>query len=258
MPVSRPLIHITLSIPIGLSLFLSGCGGGGGTSSSGGGSTTATTSTPTITAAAAQNGAQIVTLADSASSATIYFTMDGTAPSTSSPVYEAPFLVSSSLTVKAMAKASGENSSTVASQDFTVNAASGTLVWSDEFSNTTAANAQPSATTWTYDTGAGGWGNSELEDYCAWGSTSSPCDTANPNAYVGTDGYLHIVARQPSSGVYTSARMKSQGLFSFQYGRVEIRAQVPEGQGFWPAFWLLGHLARLEYWLHPRHWIHRQ
>ena len=248
MPVSRPLIHITLSIPIGLSLFLSGCGGGGGTSSSGGGSTTATTSTPTITAAAAQNGAQIVTLADSASSATIYFTMDGTAPSTSSPVYEAPFLVSSSLTVKAMAKASGENSSTVASQDFTVNAASGTLVWSDEFSNTTAANAQPSATTWTYDTGAGGWGNSELEDYCAWGSTSSPCDTANPNAYVGTDGYLHIVARQPSSGVYTSARMKSQGLFSFQYGRVEIRAQVPEGQGFWPAFWLLGNSISTASW----------
>jgi beta-glucanase (GH16 family) len=57
---------------------------------------------------------------------------------------------------------------------------------------------------------------------------------------VGTDGYLHIVAQQPSSGVYTSARMKTQGLFSFQYGRLEFRTQVPEAQGFWPANWLLG------------------
>jgi beta-glucanase (GH16 family) len=40
--------------------------------------------------------------------------------------------------------------------------------------------------------------------------------------------------------VYTSARLKSQGLFSFQYGRLEFRAQVPEAQGFWPAAWLLG------------------
>jgi beta-glucanase (GH16 family) len=57
---------------------------------------------------------------------------------------------------------------------------------------------------------------------------------------VGTDGYLHIEAQQPSAGVYTSARLKTQGLFSFQYGRFEVRAQVPEAQGFWPAAWLMG------------------
>jgi beta-glucanase (GH16 family) len=57
---------------------------------------------------------------------------------------------------------------------------------------------------------------------------------------VGTDGYLHIEAQQPSPGFYTSARLKTQGLFSFQYGRLEVRAQVPEAQGFWPAAWLLG------------------
>ena len=93
---------------------------------------------------------------------------------------------------------------------------------------------------WTYDTGNSGFGNNELEDYCAWGSSSSPCNPAAPSAYVGTDGYLHIVAAQPSPGVYTSARLKTQGLFSFQYGRIEFRAQVPEAQGFWPAAWLLG------------------
>jgi len=51
---------------------------------------------------------------------------------------------------------------------------------------------------------------------------------------------LYIVAQQPSAGVYTSARLKTQGLFSFQYGRIEFRALVPEAQGFWPANWLLG------------------
>jgi beta-glucanase (GH16 family) len=51
---------------------------------------------------------------------------------------------------------------------------------------------------------------------------------------------LHIVAQQPANGVYTSARMKSQGLFSLPYGRIEARMQLPEGQGLWPAFWLMG------------------
>jgi beta-glucanase (GH16 family) len=93
---------------------------------------------------------------------------------------------------------------------------------------------------WTYDTGDSGFGNNELEDYCAWNSSVSPCNPAAPSAYVGTDGYLHIVAAEPSPGVYTSARLKTQGLFSVQYGRIEFRAQVPEAQGFWPTAWLLG------------------
>jgi len=121
-------------------------------------------------------------------------------------------------------------------------------VWSDEFSNSTGANAQPNPSLWTYDTGNSGFGNSELENYCAWGSSSSPCDPANPNAYVGTDGYLHIVARNPAASVYTSARLKSQGLFSFDYGRIEARIKLPEGQGLWPAFWLLGNNITASPW----------
>jgi beta-glucanase (GH16 family) len=118
--------------------------------------------------------------------------------------------------------------------------APGTLVWSQEFANASGAPAGPDASVWTYDVGDGGWGNAELEDYCAWNSNLAPCSTAAPNAYVGVDGYLHIVAEQPSPGVYTSARLKTQGLFSFRYGRFEVRAQVPEAQGYWPAAWLLG------------------
>lgn len=221
------------------AVLLFGCGGGGATNTSTGGGTTPA-SAPAVSTTAAQNGAVVVTLTSSTSGAIIYYTMDGTTPTTSSQVYEAPFLVASNLTVNAIAVSSGYTNSNVTTQSFTPNIPSGTLVWSDEFANSTGANAQPNKVVWTYDTGPGGWGNSELEDYCAWGSTVSPCSTATPNAFVDTNGYLNIVAEQPSSGVYTSARLKTQGLFSFQYGRIEVRAQVPEAQGFWPAFWLMG------------------
>jgi beta-glucanase (GH16 family) len=188
----------------------------------------------------AQNGAVIVTLQDSAAGATIYYTSDGTTPTVGSPVYNAPFLVASNLTLQALAVAPGFTTSAVSSRSFAPNIPSGTLVWSDEFTNASGAPAQPNPAIWTYDTGGGGFGNGELENYCAWGSNASPCSAASPNAYVGTDNTLHIVARQPAGGVYTSARLKTQGLFSFQYGRYEARIAVPEEQGLWPAAWLMG------------------
>jgi beta-glucanase (GH16 family) len=203
---------------------------------------------PTITPSTgngAQNGAIIVSLATTTANATIYYTLDGSTPTTSSQIYEAPFLVASNLTVSAIATASGDSNSTVSTQAFAPNIPSGTLVWSDEFTNSGSSNAQPNPATWTYDTGTDCCGNSEWEDYCAWNSSVSPCNPANPNTYVGTDGYLHIVAEQPAPGVYsagafTSARLKTEGLFSFQYGRIEASMMLPESQGMWPAFWLLG------------------
>jgi len=233
-------------------ILLCGCGGGSST-----GTVTTTTQTPatapTISTTAAQNGAVVVSLATTTPAATIYYTVDGTTPSASSPQYFAAFLVASNLTVKAIAVAPGDMPSTVTTQTLAPNIPSGTLVWSDEFSNTTTANAAPNPAIWTYDTGSSGFGNNELEDYCAWASNASPCNAASPNAYVGPDGYLHIVAQQTTPGVYTSgaftsARLKTQGLFSFQYGRFEVRAQVPEAQGFWPAAWLMGNNIATANW----------
>ncbi|HKW18839.1 MAG TPA: family 16 glycosylhydrolase [Terriglobales bacterium] len=229
-----------------LTALLHGCGGSGANSGNNAPVPSTSTAAPVISTKPAQNGATIVSLS-ATTGAAIYYTVDGSAPSTSSTKYEAPFLVASDLTVKSIAIASGTSSS-ITSQAFSPNIPSGTLVWSDEFSNTTGVNAQPDPTTWTYDTGNSGFGNNELETYCAWGSLTAPCSTTTPSEYVGTDGYLHIVAQQLSAGVYTSARLKTQGLFSFQYGRIEFRAMVPEAQGFWPAAWLLGNSITTVNW----------
>jgi beta-glucanase (GH16 family) len=223
------------------SALICGCGG----SKSGGGGTNpppeTQAATPTITTAPAQAGAVIVTLADATSGAKIYYTLDGSTPTNASQQYQAPFLVASNLTVSAIAaEAPGYTNSTVATQTFTPNIASGTLVWSDEFSNSGTTNALPSSTTWAYDTGFQCCGNNELETYCAAGSAASPCDPSNPNAYIDTAGILHIEGRNPSGTTYTSARMKTEGLFSFMYGRIEAKLLLPESQGMWPAFWLLG------------------
>ncbi len=223
---------------LGLCVLFASCAAGGNATTTGTGAAPA--ATPIISTAAAQNGAVVITLSTTTSNATVYYTTDESTPTTSSPVYRAPFLVASDLTVKAIAEVSGGAASAVASERFAPHIPSGTLVWSDEFGNSSSANAQPNPAVWNYDTGASGWGNGEREDYCGWSSSASPCSTANPNAYVGSDGYLHIVAEEPAAGMYTSARLKTEGLFSFQYGRIEFRAKVPEAQGLWPAAWLLG------------------
>lgn len=236
-------VHVSmLSFVLLTGSVLCACGGGGtGSVSNGGGNPPPPTppATPTITTAQAQAGASIVTIADSTSGATIYYTLDGSTPTSSSQVYQAPFLVSTNMTVNAIAATSANGTSAVATQNFTA-AQSGQLIWSDEFNEANGSNVAPSASTWTYDTGFQCCGNNEQETYCAPTSNTAPCSTSNPNAFVGTDGYLHIVAMNPSGTTYTSARMKTQGLFSFMYGRIEAKIMLPESQGMWPAFWLLG------------------
>jgi len=101
-----------------------------------------------------------------------------------------------------------------------------TLMWADEFDGTSI-----DSDCWTHEPGNHGWGNNELQNY-----TSS-----SANSYV-SDGKLTIEAiKQSSSGSdYSSARMITAGKKEFQYGRIDIRAKLPQGQGIWPALWMLG------------------
>jgi len=131
--------------------------------------------------------------------------------------------------------------------------------WSDEFDG--PAGSPPDPTKWTFDVGDGGWGNAELEIYCSPGSKSAPCTAspaANPNlpssANVFHDGNGNLVIRAICSDpmcqissfnknqkdIWTSARMKTEGLHNFQYGRIEARIKLTVGNGLWPAFWMLG------------------
>lgn len=103
------------------------------------------------------------------------------------------------------------------------------LVWSDDFSGT-----QLNMNNWTHELGNGcsvgvcGWGNNELESY-----TSDPA-----NIFV-SNGAVTIRALN-NAGNYTSARIKTQGKVNLQYGRIDVRAKLPYGQGIWPAIWMLG------------------
>jgi beta-glucanase (GH16 family) len=115
----------------------------------------------------------------------------------------------------------------------------GSPVWSDEFDG--PRGAVPDPATWTYDVGNNaGWGNKELEVYCAALSAMPPCDPASPNAFHDGDGNLVIRAIRTPAGQWTSARLKTQGLREVQYGRVEARMKLPVGTGLWSAFWMLG------------------
>ncbi|MCP3029841.1 carbohydrate binding domain-containing protein [Halobacillus sp. A1] len=114
------------------------------------------------------------------------------------------------------------------------------LVWSDEF-----VSSKIDQSKWSHDTGnwivdengegvSPGWGNNELQYYT----------DSSENSYI-DDGKLVIEAKEEEksdsfgSYDYTSAKLTSKGLFSQKYGKFEARMKLPEGQGFWPAFWMM-------------------
>lgn len=111
-------------------------------------------------------------------------------------------------------------------------------VWSDEFDGNSI-----DTDTWTFETGGGCGQNGELGTGCNWGNNEAQYYTDGDNAWV-EDGALVIEAREEEApnGVheYTSARLKTSGKKSTQYGRIDIRATLPQGQGIWPALWMLG------------------
>lgn len=91
------------------------------------------------------------------------------------------------------------------------------------------AGAKPNPNVWSIQTGAGGWGNNELQEY-----------TEDAVALNG-EGSLVITATVPADGsTPTSGRLTTQDKWSFGFGTLSARIKLPEGQGLLPAFWLLG------------------
>ncbi len=109
------------------------------------------------------------------------------------------------------------------------------LTWAEEFEGKTVDSEN-----WTFETGASGWGNNELQEY-----------TNGSNAKV-ENGILTITAEKEddntSLGSYTSSRLNSKGKQEFTYGKMEIRAKLPSGRGIWPAIWMLGANIDTENW----------
>lgn len=101
------------------------------------------------------------------------------------------------------------------------------LVWSDEFNYT----GLPDASKWSYDIGGSGWGNNEAQYYT---------DSRLKNAEV-KDGNLNIntIKEDFEGKKYTSARLVTRTKGDWTYGRVEVKAKLPDGIGMWPAIWML-------------------
>ena len=97
------------------------------------------------------------------------------------------------------------------------------LVWEDNFDGT-----QLNMEDWNYEYHEPGWVNNELQKYV----------DAPENIYV-KDGKLVIQALKGEDGSYTSGRINTQNKHDYKYGKFEVRAKVPSGKGFLPAFWMM-------------------
>lgn len=105
------------------------------------------------------------------------------------------------------------------------------LVWSDEFDAEELDQEK-----WSYQIGTGeeqgltGWGNNELQFYT----------DHKENVFL-EDGQLHIMAlHEDYEGMeYTSGRILTRDKGDWKYGKIEVRAKLPQGQGIWPAIWML-------------------
>jgi len=106
-----------------------------------------------------------------------------------------------------------------------------TLIWADEFDGNGALDSEK----WFHQT--------QLPEWGSWfGGLINHYTDEETNTYQ-KDGYLHLVAKkeqyadQGYTKDYTSARLNSK--FAFTYGRIEVRAKLPQGIGTWPAIWML-------------------
>jgi hypothetical protein len=102
-----------------------------------------------------------------------------------------------------------------------------TLVWNDEFSDTSLQT--PDESLWWYETGDGGWGNNEIQNYVA-------AKKGNTVVAEQSNGTLKIHLVKVGSEIL-SARVNT--IQSWTYGYFEARLKLPTGKGTWPAFWMM-------------------
>ena len=104
------------------------------------------------------------------------------------------------------------------------------VIWRDEFDGDAL-----DLTKWGYEVNNYGGGNDEKQ---AYRDDVKYCFVKDGNLHVAAYRDAHVTTdgkRQP----YSSARIRTKGRFDFTYGRVEVRAKMPGGQGIWPAVWML-------------------
>jgi beta-glucanase (GH16 family) len=96
------------------------------------------------------------------------------------------------------------------------------LVWRDEFDNNCLDQRNWNVEDWAAEK------NNELQYYY-------------PKNVVVEDGVLKLISKNEKyrGKDYTSGAIHSKGKFDFLYGKAEMRAKLPAGQGIFPAFWMM-------------------
>lgn len=107
-----------------------------------------------------------------------------------------------------------------------------TMVWNDEFNGTTLDSSK-----WNNNgaTGAGGYGNQELQNY-----QMNYCEVKDGSLVIKPQFQWDTSTKKPVSGSYYSTKLWTKGQYSLKYGKVEFRAKMPKGKGTWAAGWMLG------------------
>jgi len=104
-----------------------------------------------------------------------------------------------------------------------------TLLWNDEFNGTSLDN-----TKWEYEVNGKGGGNNELQYY-----TDRPVNLFLKDSVLVIQALREKYTGPDGTRNYTSARIRTLNKGDWKYGRFDIRAQLPYGQGIWPALWML-------------------
>ena len=140
---------------------------------------------------------------------------------------------------------------------FSLNAQNWQLVWEDDFNGSSLDQSK-----WIHDIGTGsqygmwGWGNGEKQYYQSQNTTVD-------------SGIATITVKEEPNGIidswsatsyFSSSKITTKGKFDFRYGKIEARIKSIDGQGFWPAFWMLptngswpcdGEIDIMEQWGNP-------